>query len=451
MDLLRLHTKNYTENGFEYLIMDYNEAIRFLYDLRVFGAKFGLENTFKLAELCGNPQDELNFIHIAGTNGKGSTCAMLESIYRAAGYKTGLFTSPHLVSFTERIQINRQPISTEEVAKLVSLVKSLMKNFPSDHLPTFFEVTTIMALCYFCFNECDVVIWETGLGGRLDATNIVTPLASVITNIGLDHQQWLGSTTADIAKEKAGIIKPCVPIITAADDQQALDVIVETAWKKGSPIHTVSKEDIDGLIPDEVKIPLKGKHQLINAALAISAVNINRLPVFESAIVEGLNTVYWPGRFQVVKKGLRDIILDGAHNINAAAVLRETYKTVYPKIEPSIIVGIFADKDIPSICREIGGLSNNVYTVGISSNRSASPEFIKNEWLKVNPSATVTVCKDLSSALDLTEHYPVTLITGSLYLVGEALEVLGVSTSPSPMERKLNEWQTTAVKFNHGL
>jgi dihydrofolate synthase/folylpolyglutamate synthase len=376
---------------------------------------------------------------------------MLESIYRAAGYKTGLFTSPHLVSFTERIQINRQPISSAEVAKLVSLIQSLMKNFPSDHLPTFFEVTTIMALCYFCFNECDVVIWETGLGGRLDATNIVTPLASVITNIGLDHQQWLGTTTADIAKEKAGIIKPCVQIITATDDEQALDVIVETAWKTGSPIHIVTEEDIDNLIPDEVNIPLKGEHQLINAALAISTVNINRLPVFESAVIDGLNSVYWPGRFQVVKKGVRNIILDGAHNLNAATVLRETYKSAYPQIEPAIIVGIFADKDIPSICREIGGLSKNVYAVWISSNRSANPEFIKNEWLKVNPSANINICKDLKSALDLTENYPVTLITGSLYLVGEALEVLGVSTSPSPIEKKLNEWQMTPVKFNYGL
>ena len=205
--------------------VNYSEAIQFLYGLRLFGAKFGLENTFKLAALAGNPQEKLRFIHVAGTNGKGSTCAMLESIYRAAGLRVGLFTSPHLVSFRERIQVNRQLISENEVVRLVEELQPLLKQFPAGHHPTFFEVVTVMALKFFAEQKCDLVIWETGLGGRLDATNIVTPLASVITNIAFDHQQWLGDTLEKIAAEKAGIIKPGVPAVTATDEPEALAVM----------------------------------------------------------------------------------------------------------------------------------------------------------------------------------------------------------------------------------
>src|SRR3954466_2252530 len=196
--------------------MTYADAINFLYGLRWFGTKFGLSNTFKLATLAGNPQDKLRFIHVAGTNGKGSTCAMLESIYRAAGLRVGMFTSPHLVAFSERMQVNRQLISEADVVKLVVEMKGLLQQFPAEAHPTFFEVVTVMALRYFAEQNCDLVIWETGLGGRLDATNIVTPLASVITNIQFDHQQWLGDTLARIAFEKAGIIKSGVPAITGA-------------------------------------------------------------------------------------------------------------------------------------------------------------------------------------------------------------------------------------------
>jgi len=229
--------------------MTYAGAIQFLYGLRWFGAKFGLTNTFKLAELAGNPQQRLRFIHVAGTNGKGSTCAMLESIYRAAGLRVGLFTSPHLVAFGERIQVNRRLIPESAVVRLVATMQELLHqgwrsaragtgppepedaDGPAEQHPTFFEVVTVMALQYFSAEKCDLVIWETGLGGRLDSTNIVTPLASVITNIQYDHQNYLGETLASIAGEKAGIIKPNIPVITGTDSPEALRVIDETARK----------------------------------------------------------------------------------------------------------------------------------------------------------------------------------------------------------------------------
>src|SRR6059058_3021051 len=238
--------------------MTYREAIQFLYDLRWFGTKLGLSNTFKLAALADDPQRGLRFIHVAGTNGKGSTCAMLESIYRAAGLRVGLFTSPHLVSFRERIQVNRELISEADVVRLVaelreqcetgfqpvSTVKSPEpeQGDRRDACPTFFEVVTVMALRYFAEQQCDLVIWETGLGGRLDATNIVTPLASVITNIQLDHQEWLGQTIREIAREKAGIIKPNIPIITAAEEPDALKVIGQTARDNNAPLTIVTND-----------------------------------------------------------------------------------------------------------------------------------------------------------------------------------------------------------------
>src|ERR1700689_2863273 len=223
--------------------MTYDSAINFLNGLQMFGARLGLENTLRLAALAGNPQEKLRFIHVAGTNGKGSTCAMLESIYRAAGLRVGLFTSPHLVSFRERIQINRQLIPDNELVRLVEEIQPLLKQLPLDNHLTLFEVVTVMALKFFAEQRCDLVIWETGLGGRLDATNIVTPLAGVITNVQLDHQQWLGVTLPEIAREKAGIIKDNVPIITGADDAEALRIIGETAREHHAPLGVVTSAD----------------------------------------------------------------------------------------------------------------------------------------------------------------------------------------------------------------
>ena len=216
--------------------MYYPEAIEYLRGIQMFGARFGLETTRRLAALAGNPHERLRFIHVAGTNGKGSTCAMLESIYRQSGLRVGLFTSPHLVSFAERIQVNREWIPETEIVRLVEELQRWLAEFPKETHPTLFEVVTVMALRWFDEQQCDLVIWETGLGGRLDATNIVSPLASVITNIGFDHQQWLGDTFDKIAAEKAGIIKPGVPVITAATPGRGLEVIAQTAQRVGAPL-----------------------------------------------------------------------------------------------------------------------------------------------------------------------------------------------------------------------
>ena len=418
--------------------MNYPEAIQFLYGLRLFGAKFGLENTRRLAALADNPEKKLRFIHVAGTNGKGSTCAMLESIYRAAGLRVGLFTSPHLVSFRERIQVNRQLISESEVVQLVGQIQPALQAFPPDHHPTFFEVVTVMALKFFAEKKCDLVIWETGLGGRLDATNIVTPLASVITNIAFDHQQWLGDTLGKIAAEKAGIIKPGIPVVTAESKPEALAVIERTANERQSPLTRVGKPSTFNLQPST---SLFGEHQKMNAALALATVEVlqQKIPVTEEKIRDGLANVNWPGRLQLVKRGSQKILLDGAHNVAGAEALRMALGKHFPGGKPVLIFGALADKNWPEICRILAPLAAKVFTVPVASERAAKADELADCFRAANPAAEITVAKNLAAALKICKGERFTVITGSLYLVGEALELLGHSPAGAD-ERGLNEW-----------
>ena len=459
--------------------MTYAEAIQFLYGLRLFGAKFGLENTFKLAALAGDPQKKLRFIHVAGTNGKGSTCAMLESIYRAAGLRVGLFTSPHLVSFRERIQVNRQLISESEVVRLVAEIQPLLKQFSADHHPTFFEVVTVMALKFFAEQKCDLVIWETGLGGRLDATNIVTPLASVITNIAFDHTQWLGDTLEKIAAEKAGIIKPGVPVLTATDAPEALAVIENNAREKNAPLTLVgadasvrssafrrfargSRRKAELQTCEVLSLP--GDHQKINAALALATVEIlqQKIPVSDEQIRAGLASVSWPGRLQLITRpGGQRILLDGAHNAAGAEALRAALlpgaavsagvqalacpaDRLKPELQhgtPVIIFGALADKKWVEICSILAPLAAKVFAVPVASERAAAADALAAAFQVANTKIISSTAPNLQAALIACKDEPFIVITGSLYLVGEALELLGLSPAGAG-ERGLNEWTT---------
>jgi dihydrofolate synthase/folylpolyglutamate synthase len=437
---------------------NYSEAIRFLYGLQMFGANFGLENTRKLAALAGNPQTQLRFIHVAGTNGKGSTCAMLESIYRAAGLRVGLFTSPHLVSFRERIQVNRQLIPENELIRLVEEFQPLLKQFPADNHLTLFEVVTVMALKFFAEQKCDLVIWETGLGGRLDATNIVKPLASVITNIALDHQQWLGDTLEKIAAEKAGIIKSGIPVITATNNLSALAVIEKIAREKNAPLTTVAADGnppltkFEALCRDAATLSLLGEHQKINAALALATVQVlqKQIPVPEEKIREGLQNVNWPGRLQLIEKpDGQKFLLDGAHNVASAKVLRSALEKNFPAKERTLILGVLQDKDWREICEILSPLVSKIFLVPVASERSANPKELAEICRTSNPEADILVCGSLKEALEKNDsrgrspHQAnnFVVITGSLYLVGEALELLGFSPA-TKNERALNEWSS---------
>jgi len=429
--------------------MTYDEAIAFLYDRQLFGAKLGLENTFKLAARAGNPQEKLRFIHVAGTNGKGSTCAMLESIYRAAGLRVGLFTSPHLVSFGERIQVNRKLIPEGDVVRLVEEMKDWLEEFPPGEQPTFFEVVTVMALRYFAEQQCDLVVWETGLGGRLDATNIVNPLASVITNIQFDHQQWLGDTLERIAREKAGIIKPGVPVITAVDDRDAFRILFQTASENGSPFWLITWAQTENHPMRGLRVPLFGEHQRLNAAVAAYTVKAlaEQIPVDEDTVRAGIASVDWPGRLQLVDQpGGRKLLLDGAHNIGSAEVLRTAVRTYFASYRCTLILGILREKDFQPMCEILAPLAVRIIALPVNSARTAAPSEIASVCRKANPAAEIEECASLVKALAATEQDPLRVITGSLYLIGEAMELLDLPPAASRRERHLNEWTGVATK-----
>ena len=427
--------------------MTYRDAIEFLFSLQMFGTTFGLEAVERLAERAGSPHKKLRFIHVAGTNGKGSTCAMLDSIYRAAGWRVGLYTSPHLVSFRERIQVDRKLISENDVAQLVAEMQPWLAEFPKENHPTFFEVVTVMALRHFAEQGCDVVIWETGLGGRLDATNIVTPLASVITNVQFDHEQWLGDTLEKIAAEKAGIIKPGVPVITTADAPEVLRVLQDTAARLHAPLHVVSEQPSTlGTFHSS----LRGAHQRTNAALAVRTVEVVRgkLPFNNSAIERGLASVPWPGRFQILARGHQTFVLDGAHNPAGARALAETLRAEFPHQQLTLVLGVLEDKNWETICRTLAPLATRILVVPVHSQRTANPELLLKACRLAQPRGEVNAASSVTEALADTRRDEVVVITGSLYLIGEAMEKLGLGHAGH--ERALNEWTVSGAQERRG-
>ena len=417
-------------------IVTYSEAIEYLLDLNLFGSKLGLDKPRRLAALAGSPHGRLRFIHVAGTNGKGSVCAMLESIYREAGLRTGLFTSPHLVSFRDRILVDCELIPEETLARLTSRLRDLAADFPEGQGPTFFEMATVMALCHFAEQECDIVLWETGMGGRLDATNIVTPLASVITNIGLDHTRWLGESHAAIAAEKAGIIKPGVPALTAADHPEALAVIRAEAARQGSELTELGQAEAS------IELPLAGWHQQTNAGLAKAVVERLQaaLPVEPGAVRGGLAKVHWPGRLQIVRRGEQTVLLDGAHNAEGAVMLRRALVDGRFADSPVFILGMVDEKDGAGFCAELVPLAKRIVLSPVSSARSTKPEEFVPVCRAANPAAAVEVTGSLDQALKRCAAEPFVVVTGSFYLVGEALERLKLAPTPTGAERRLNDW-----------
>ena len=429
--------------------MTYAEAIEFLYQLRWFGTKLGLTHTLQLAAVAGNPHERLRFIHVAGTNGKGSVCAMLESIYRASGLRVGLFTSPHLVRFGERIQVDRKLISEDEVVRLVGRLQGCLKQFPEGDHPTFFEVITVMALIYFAEQQCDLVIWETGMGGRLDATNIVTPLASVITNIQFDHEKWLGTTIKAIAAEKAGIIKRGVPVFSAATEPDAVCVINETARRQSASFTLVSPNDCLASPLDKLDLSLAGFHQKANAMLALAVARglAPVMPVSEEQIRAGLARVSWPGRFQKIDTDDgRIFILDGAHNVAGAEALAHTLRQSFKEARITLILGILDDKNWARMCGILAPLASRVLVVPVKSERTASAAGLAAECNRANAAAEVLACDSLDQALDLSQKDKLVVIAGSLYLVGEALSVFSPRKAGATDERGLNEWGDGPVR-----
>ncbi len=387
--------------------MTWNDGLAWLYSTRESSIKFGLEKTHRLLDALGRPDKKLRFLHVAGTNGKGSVCAMLDAILRRSGYRVGLFTSPHLKDFRERIRVDGEMISESDAAVGLSRIRGAVEEWENG--PTFFEIATILALDYFAERRCDFVVLETGMGGRLDSTNAVTPLVSVITPIAMDHMSWLGETLPEIAGEKAGIIKNGVPVVSAPQAPEAASVLVAKALECGAPLKFVSA-------PLSGEIALAGHHQKWNAALAVAALQAAGVACSEECISDALAGVSWPARFQFLSDRL---VLDGAHNIHSARALVETWREVFQDERATVVFGALQDKEYEGMLKVLAEIASDFVFVPVRNERSATVESFSG--FDLVPSA---IAENLPTglALALSGSRPV-LVTGSLYLAGEVLEL----------------------------
>jgi dihydrofolate synthase/folylpolyglutamate synthase len=403
--------------------INYREALIWLYSLQRFGIKLGLENIERLLDECCSgvcvkrpalaaaKASTFKVIHVAGTNGKGSVCAMIDSICRANGYRTGLFTSPHLVTFRERIRVSGDMISEDAVARGLTTIHNLVANW--DPHPTFFEVVTALALKHFSDTKVEIVILETGLGGRLDATNAVQSNVSVITPIDFDHENWLGKTISEIAAEKAGIIKAGIPVISASQRPEAEEVIRARAGKYRAPIQFVAE------LYGETPIALGGLHQKQNAALAIAALRAAKIDIDSSAIAQGLSNIEWPARFQ---RWDERTIIDGAHNPAAVRALAETWREMFGDQRATLVLAVLSDKDLRRICEVLAPIASSVLLPKIRSERAAAPEELANVLANIAPRLSCSITPSVDEALTLARAKPnLILITGSLHFAGEVI------------------------------
>lgn len=416
---------------------DYKEALSYIYSLQKFGIKFGLSKTENILKAFGDPHKKKIYVHIAGTNGKGSVAVFIASILKEAGYKVGLYTSPHLVRFTERFRINGEEISKEDAARLIFEVK---EKFAPHEPPTFFEAATAMAILYFYQQNTDIDVIEVGMGGRLDATNVIRPVVSVITNIALDHQQYLGSTLKDIAKEKAGIIKDRVALITGVSQPNIASFFKEEAKKKNAPFFRIGEHiryrNTNGSvsyygIKDSFKglrLGMNGVFQARNVAISLGAIELlrqNGFSISNQAIYRGVENAFWPGRMHVISNSPL-ILLDGAHNPYAMKMLIKAVEQRYPDKRIILVIGIMNDKDIKGILKVVVPKSDHVIYTRPAYSRAADPKTLMKAGLCFNKSGEVKfpISEAIDKAVKIATRDDLILITGSLFTVGEALSYL---------------------------
>jgi dihydrofolate synthase/folylpolyglutamate synthase len=416
--------------------MTYFSAVAYLYRLQKHGIKLGLETMTALMVRLGMPQTRYRTLHIAGTNGKGSTAAIAAAVLQAAGYRVGLYTSPHLVEFRERIRVNGEMIVESQVAQLTEQLQTLCQ---PDLSPTFFEYTTAMAFQHFADSGVDVAVLEVGLGGRFDATNVVTPMACAITTISLDHQEYLGTTRAAIAFEKAGIIKPGVPVVLGRLEDDAWRTIEQVAKEREAPVFRLHEDFCTegeapqqffyrglGMHYDGLTCALEGRHQLDNAACALTLVGAaapHGIAVTGEAVRTGLRAVNWAGRLEVVDRR-PTLLLDGAHNPAAATVLAD-YLTRCDRSHPSrpvvLVLGMMRDKDHRGFVEPLRGLVDEVVLTQANLPRSATAQELRAslDGLLPYPHVVPSLSDAMALARQLATPDGLVCVTGSLMLVGE--------------------------------
>ena len=418
--------------------MTYSEALENIHSLLSFGSRPGLDRVSELLRRMGNPQDKLRYIHVAGTNGKGSTCAMLSAILKAEGYKTGLFISPYITDFRERIQINNEPVSEETLTAAVEKTLPIVNQLRDEGIIiTEFEYVNALEFYIHAEAKCNVVVLEVGMGGLLDCTNVILPpLCSVITAIGLDHTAILGDTVEAIAEQKCGILKKGSIAVTSKQDARAMGVIESTAEKLGIPI--LKSEDIEVEVKEislkgsrfvynnrEITLPLAGDHQIENAKTALAAVEAVRkeglLTISDSSIVEGMKNAVNPARLELLSEN-PVVLLDGAHNPNGIEALKAAIDRFLPDTPIICVMGMLADKDIDSSIALLDGVFERVFTVPIDNPRALSADDLakkfENHAKAVQPFESREDAFDAAYALAKGTDSAV-LICGSLYLAGE--------------------------------
>ncbi|HKX33587.1 MAG TPA: folylpolyglutamate synthase/dihydrofolate synthase family protein [Blastocatellia bacterium] len=439
--------------------MNYSESVSYLYSLghETLAIKLGLETVRTLARACGSPQRRFHAIHIAGTNGKGSTAAMTESILRAMGRRVGLYTSPHLISITERIRVDGEEIAPETLARLATEVRAAGERLIAEGLfsapPTFFEQVTIIAFLYFAEREVDLAVLEVGMGGRLDATNICDPVVTVITPIGYDHQEHLGDTLPEIAKEKAGIIKPGIPVVVAPQDERAMATIAARAAELSAPLISVTRQVgasrqfvIDSKVESEdvfqigryhlryqtdraeydLRLNLRGKHQVSNALTTIHVAETlieAGYQISTEAIVEGVSRAEWPGRLELIRPAPEAplLLLDGAHNEPGVRAVCEFLLDHCSSFPLTLIFGVMADKEIEEMIDLLFPLMQRILVTRPQNQRAAQPEVIADIAARSNQDVLcVQESREaLAEALQLTPSNGLICVCGSLFLVGE--------------------------------
>lgn len=425
--------------------MTYEESLDYLASLNAFGINLGLARIEKLLELMDHPEKKIKTVHVAGTNGKGSTTAMLAAILTAAGIKTGMYTSPHLVHYTERIVVDGQEISHGDFGKSIWHTRTFVEKIIAEGLehPTEFEVLTAAAFYYFAACGVEYAVIEVGLGGLLDSTNVLIPEVSVITNVTLDHTDKCGSTVEEIAYHKSGIIKKGIPVVTGAKGQ-ALEVIKKISQEKSSPCYIYGRDFSAGFLgiegerqkimvkleqkeqPAEFLINLLGRHQINNCAAAVMAAMIlgeNEKRITLSAIANGLMEVQWPGRFEVLS-GQPVMIIDGAHNPDGVRALRENLDEFCAGKELVFLLGILQDKDVKTMVSTLIRYQDQVVVTAPLSQRAGKPEAVAREIKARHVEVAYSIDEGLLRAKALAGKDGILCIAGSLYLIGAVRKII---------------------------
>jgi len=428
--------------------MNYNQALEYIHSTYQFGSKLGLGSIEQLLDLLGNPHKDLKVIHVAGTNGKGSTSSFMHNVLKTAGYKVGLYTSPYIEEFTERIQINGKKIDKQRLADITLVVKEKIDEMLSkgmDH-PTEFEIGTAIAIVYFFEEKVDLLILEVGMGGRLDATNIVeNPLLSVITPIGYDHIDILGNTLEKIASEKAGIIKDNGLVVSYPQEEEGMVAIERVARDKNAQLfitnydsltvqsNTIKEQEFSvevmGKTYKHLKISLAGKHQIQNACTALTALEVlkqyRNIEISDDAIYKGLYDTKWMGRFEVLKEDPLTII-DGAHNLQGALALKNSIETLLKDYKITFIVGMLGDKDVKGVLKNIIPLVDKVIVTKVNNPRAMGVDDLAKELVSFGKEIYISksVENAIEKAYDVTEASEAILVSGSLYMIGEARGII---------------------------